>query len=77
MKITKQQLIDAIHQISDNIDKLIDKSTKQENQIADLKSQNLELKKENQATLDQIKEYLQELEKIRNHYVNSNNNTSK
>ena len=32
-----------------------------------------ELKKGNQVTLEQIKEYIQELEQIRNHYVNNNN----
>ena len=77
MKITKQQLIDTIHQIGDKIDGLIAKSAKQEKQIASLMIQNEELKKGNQVTLEQIKEYIQELEQIRNHYVNSNNNTEK
>jgi len=75
MKITKQQLIDTIHQIGNKVDDLVVKSAKQEKQIIELKLQNDELKKSNQATLDQIKEYIQELEQIRNHYVDSNNNT--
>lgn len=77
MKITKQQLIDTIHHIGDKIDRLVAKSAKQEKQIADLTLQNAELKKGNQVTLDQIQEYIQELEQIRNHYVNSNNKTGK
>ena len=75
MKITEQQLIDTIHQIGNKVDDLVVKSAKQEKQIIELKLQNDELKKSNQATLDQIKEYIQELEQIRNHYVDSNNNT--
>jgi predicted nucleic acid-binding Zn-ribbon protein len=75
MEITKQQLIDTIHHIGDKIDEMLVKSAKQEKKIMDLQSQNKELKKNNQATLDQIKEYIQELEQIRNHYVDSHNNT--
>ncbi|MDP4709091.1 MAG: hypothetical protein NWS20_03700 [Rickettsiaceae bacterium] len=75
MEITKQQLIDTIHQIGNKIDDMLVKSAKQEQQIMDLQSQNKELKKNNQATLDQIKEYIQELEQIRNHYVDSHNNS--
>jgi ElaB/YqjD/DUF883 family membrane-anchored ribosome-binding protein len=75
MEITKQQLIDTIHHISDKIDEMLVKSAKQAQQIMDLQSQNKELKKNNQETLDQIKEYIQELEQIRNHYVDSHNNT--
>ena len=75
MEITKQQLIDTIHHIGDKIDEMLVKSAKQAQQIMDLHSQNKELKKNNQETLDQIKEYIQELEQIRNHYVDSHNNT--
>lgn len=73
MEITKQQLIDVINQISKKIDTLNAKLGRQEHQISDLKSQNEDLKKGNQATLGQVKNYIQELEQIRNHYVNSNN----
>ena len=75
MEITKQQLIDTIHHIGDKIDEMLVKSAKQAQQFMDLQSQNKELKKNNQETLDQIKEYIQELEQIRNHYVDSHNNT--
>ena len=75
MEITKQQFIDTIHHIGDKIDEMLVKSAKQAQQIMDLQSQNKELKKNNQETLDQIKEYIQELEQIRNHYVDSHNNT--
>jgi chaperonin cofactor prefoldin len=73
MEITKQQLIDVINQISEKIDTLHAKLARQERQISDLKSQNEDLKNGHQATLGQIKGYIQELEKIRNHYANSNN----
>lgn len=77
MTITKQQLIDTIYEIGNRIDRLVEKSANYEKQIDNLTLQNAELKKQNQATLDQVKEYVQELETIRNHYVNSNNNTGK
>lgn len=77
MKTTKKNLIDLIHEINDNIDGLNKKLAKQENLIQDLKSQNEGLKQKNHDTLDQIKEYIEELEQIRNHYVDNNNNISK
>jgi len=75
MEITKQQLIEIIREIGEKTEKLVVNSARQSQQIEDLKSQNEDLKKSNQATLDQIKEYIQELEQIRSHYVDSNNNT--
>jgi hypothetical protein len=75
MEITKQQLIEIIREIGEKTEKLVANSARQSQQIEDLKSQNEVLKKSNQATLDQIKEYIQELEQIRSHYVDSNNNT--
>lgn len=72
MEITKQQLIDVINQIGEKIDALNAKFARQERQISELQSQNEDLKKNNQATLGQIKGYIQELEQIRNHYANSN-----
>ncbi len=77
MEITKKNLTDLIHEIGEKIEKLNTQLAKQEETIEDLKYQNENLKKDNRNTLDQIKEYIEELEQIRNHYVNSNNNTSK
>ncbi len=77
MKITKKNLIDLIQEINDNLDGLNKKLAKQDSLIQDLKAQNESLKQNNHDTLDQIKEYIEELEQIRSHYVNSNNNTSK
>lgn len=74
MEVTKKQLIDIIQEIGHRVDRLMDEVAKQDQQITELKSQNQELKKSNQATLDQIKEYIQELKQIRTHYVDSNNN---
>ena len=74
MEITKKNLIDLINEIGENVDKLNAKLAKQEGFIEDLKSQNEKLKKNNHETLDQIKEYIEELEQIRSQYVDSNNN---
>ncbi len=75
MKITKQHLINLIKEIDGNIDGLLTKINNQGKIINDLQSQNENLRLNNQKTLDQIKEYIKELEQIRSHYVNSNNNT--
>lgn len=73
IEVTKKDLFDLIHQTGRKIDELLTKLSKQEQVIADLEAQNNELKLNNQTTLSQIKEYIQELEQIRNHYVDSNN----
>ncbi len=73
IEVTKKDLFDLIHQTGRKIDELLNKLSKQEQVIADLEAQNNELKCNNQTTLSQIKEYIQELEQIRNHYVDSNN----
>ncbi len=75
MLITKQQLIGTIHKISEKIDKLNIKLVNQEKKIKELELHNQALNKNHQNTLNQIKEYIKELEKIRNHYVDNNNNT--
>jgi oligoribonuclease (3'-5' exoribonuclease) len=74
MEITKKHLIDLINEIGENIDRLNTKLAKQEGFIEDLKSRNEELKQNNHETLDQIREYIEELEQIRSQYVDSNNN---
>jgi cell division protein ZapA (FtsZ GTPase activity inhibitor) len=66
IEVTKKDLFDLIHQTGRKIDELLNKLSKQEKVIADLEAQNNELKHNNQTTLSQIKEYIQELEQIRN-----------
>ncbi len=73
IEVTKKDLFDLIHQTGRKIDELLNKLSKQEQVIAALEAQNNDLKRNNQTTLSQIKEYIQELEQIRNHYVDSNN----
>lgn len=73
MEVTKYDLFDLIHQTDRKIDELLNKISKQEQRILDLETQNNDLKRGNQETLSQIKEYIKELEQIRNHYVDSNN----
>ena len=75
MEVDKKALIYLIKQINKNVDKLIFELNLKDRQIEELKMQNQELKNSNQAVLDQIKEYIKELEQIRNHYVDSNNNS--
>ncbi|HJK85540.1 MAG: hypothetical protein KBD25_03110 [Rickettsiaceae bacterium] len=57
------------------MDKLIFELNLKDKQIEDLKIQNQELKNSSAVILNQIKEYIKELEQIRNHYVDSNNNS--
>ncbi|MDC0864580.1 hypothetical protein OAP56_01340 [Rickettsiaceae bacterium] len=75
MEITKQHLIDTIHKINDQVDKLIGKLDEQARHIKDIEQKNRNLVKNNESTSSQIEEYVKELEQIRNHYVDSNNNT--
>ena len=77
MEVTKYDLFDLIHQTDRKIDELLNKISKQEQRILDLETQNNDLKRGNQATLSQIKEYIKELEQIRNHYVDSNNSSER
>lgn len=76
MKVTKQELLETISQISEKLDSVLEKVHDQERQIRELKSHNGDLVQNNRQTLDQIKEYIKELEEIRNHYVNSSNQPS-
>jgi predicted DNA-binding protein YlxM (UPF0122 family) len=73
MEITKKALIDLIKKIDSGIEEMSNKLQKQEQEIKDMQLQNQSLKENNRATLEQIKEYIKELEKIRSHYVDSNN----
>jgi hypothetical protein len=77
MEVTKYDLFDLIHQTDRKIDELLNKISKQEQRILDLETQNNDLKRGNQETLSQIKEYIKELEQIRNHYVDSNNSSER
>lgn len=73
MEIAKKTLIDLIKKIDLGIEEMSNKLQKQEQEIKDMQLQNQSLKENNRATLEQIKEYIKELEKIRSHYVDSNN----
>ncbi len=75
MKVDNKALIYLIKQINRSVDKLIFELNLKDKQIEDLKIQNQELKNSSAVILNQIKEYIKELEQIRNHYVDSNNNS--
>lgn len=75
MEVDNKALIYLIKQINRSVDKLIFELNLKDKQIEDLKIQNQELKNNSATILNQIKEYIKELEEIRNHYVDSNNNS--
>ncbi len=75
MEVDNKALIYLIKQINRSVDKLIFELNLKDKQIEDLKIQNQELKNSSAIILNQIKEYIKELEQIRNHYVDSNNNS--
>jgi len=75
IEVTKHSLIDLIKQISLSIDSLKKELQEKDKEINQLKSTNDNLQKDSKARLDQIGQYINELEKIRSHYVDSNNNT--
>jgi hypothetical protein len=75
MEVDKKALIHLIKQINSNVDKLIFELNVKDKQIEELKIKNQELKNNSATILNQIKEYIKELEEIRNHYVDSNNNS--
>ena len=75
MEVSKKLLMDLIKQINSDTEKLISELNLKNKELEDLRMQNKHLKESSLATLDQIREYIKELEQIRTHYVNSNNNS--
>jgi hypothetical protein len=67
--------MDLIKQINTDTDNLISELSLKNKEIEDLRMQNEHLKESSLATLDQIREYIKELEQIKTHYVDSNNNS--
>ena len=74
VEVDKNTLISLIKKISKNVDKLIFEINLKDKQITNLKIQNQELKNSSTILLNQIKDYIKELEQKRSHYVNNNNN---
>ena len=77
MKVTMPHLNNLTTKIESKVDELLLKHEQQGKMIATLKEKNAELERNNEKTLEQIKEYIKELEQIRAYYVNNNNNASK
>jgi hypothetical protein len=75
MEVSKKLLMDLIKQINTDTDNLISELSLKNKEIKDLRMQNEYLKESSLATLDQIREYIKELEQIKTHYVDSNNNS--
>ena len=75
MEVSKKLLMDLIKQINTDTDNLITELSLKNKEIEDLRMQNEHLKESSLATLDQIREYIKELEQIKTHYVDSNNNS--
>jgi hypothetical protein len=59
--------------IDEAVDRLLEKQKTQQEEIIRLRKENQYLKDSGLKTLEQIEEYIAELESIRNHYANSNN----
>lgn len=76
MEVTKNDLVEVMNQIGRKIDDFKTQIAEQNQIITNLKSQNEQLQQNQRKTLSQIKEYTEELEKIRSHYVDSSNNIS-
>ena len=77
MTIRKQDLIDIIHEIDKAVDLLINDSYRKHQAIKELQKRNAQLEAKNQDTLNQIKDYIKELEQIRSHHANSYNTVKK
>ena len=75
MKVTKQHLSNLIQELEEKIDILFATSGKQAELIKTLQKRNSDLESNNNKTLEQIKDYVKELEQIRNYYVSSNDNS--
>lgn len=75
MKVTKQHLNKLIQELEEKIDLVLTSSGKQAELIKTLQKRNSDLENNNNKTLEQIKDYVKELEQIRNYYVSSNNNS--
>jgi hypothetical protein len=75
MKVTKQYLSGLIQELEEKIDILFATSGKQAELIKTLQKRNSDLESNNNKTLEQIKDYVKELEQIRNYYVSSNDNS--
>ncbi|MBN8512046.1 MAG: hypothetical protein J0L79_03325 [Rickettsiales bacterium] len=75
--ITRKDISEEINEISDKVDSLMKILSVSQQRIKELETENTELKKSNHDTLSQIKEYIGELEQIRNHYVDSHNNNKR
>lgn len=73
MKVTTQNLLKVIEEINHKIDSLQADLVIKAKKIKDLEAENNKLVDANHNTLSQIKEYIKELEVIRNHYVNNQN----
>lgn len=71
MTITKSSLLKTISIIDEKVTSLLSKISALEEEISALKSEKAELESNNQSTLDQIKEYIKELEQIRKSLVDN------
>lgn len=77
MTTTKKTLIDILKSIDQGVEELQKQLSNLTSEVTYLKLENESLKRNNQITLSQIKEYIQELEQIRNHYVDNNHSVRK
>lgn len=74
MKITSKSIIQQIIDIESVIENMMHKIEFQQKEINLLKVENKSLKENYTKTLQEIQEYIKQLEQIKNHYVNSYHN---
>jgi len=74
MKMTNDLLPELMKRIDEGVDSLLLRLASTEQEIISLKNENKQLKNNYAQILEEIKEYINQLEQIKSHYVNSNNN---
>jgi predicted nucleic acid-binding Zn-ribbon protein len=67
------QIINSLQDLEKHLDELLCEKKKLKDDIQSLKTENEDLKKRMQVIHSEMEVYIQELKKIRAHYVSSNN----
>lgn len=74
MKVTNDLLQELIKRVDVAVESLMIKLASQEQEIIKLKDENKRLRDNYTLMLEEIKQYITELEQIKSHYVDSNYN---
>jgi regulator of replication initiation timing len=74
MIANRKTITDLIRTINQRTEYLVQQVGKLQEELISLKAENKVLQQNNQVTFERMKEYIKELEQIKNRYVNSNYN---